>query len=109
MSIPTYKNTNEMPIKQTTMISNQASSKVSSKVKIIHNELQALEKELQDIEGLRNENQAMKKDAITGYQGIRIDSHGRKFLITNARIWTIWNEQDIPYGQAATFSKWKRF
>ena len=66
MSSPTYKNTNEMPIKQATMKIDKTkvkrSSNVSSKVKILNIELQAMKKELQDLEGLRNENQAMKKE-----------------------------------------------
>ena len=52
MSSPSYKNTNEMPIKQATMKIDKTkvkkSSKVSSKVEIMNIELQAMKKELQD-------------------------------------------------------------
>ena len=50
--------------------------------------------------------QAMEKHAIKGYQGIRIDSQGRKFVINNARIWTVWDEKNLSLGQAATFETW---
>ncbi len=50
--------------------------------------------------------QALNQDAVKGYQGIRIDRKGRKFLISNARIWTIWDEKGLFFGQAATFSNW---
>jgi hypothetical protein len=38
--------------------------------------------------------------AITDYSGIRIDSQGRRFRISGARVWT------LPGGQAAAFSTW---
>ena len=49
-----------------------------------------------------------KKHAITNYQGIRINSKGEYFMIKNARIWTIWDENNLIYGQAATFDTWYR-
>ncbi len=50
--------------------------------------------------------QAIKKDGIKGYQGIRINSKGRRFVINNARIWTLWDEAGLACGQAATFCNW---
>jgi hypothetical protein len=38
--------------------------------------------------------------AIADYSGIRIDSQGRRFRISNARVWS------LPGGQAAAFSAW---
>ncbi len=65
MSSPSYKNTNEMPIKQTTMKVDKTkvkkSSKVSSKVEILNIELQAMKNELQV---LKKELQAMKKELL---------------------------------------------
>ncbi|MFM7453282.1 MAG: MEKHLA domain-containing protein [Cyanobium sp.] len=38
--------------------------------------------------------------AIADYSGIRIDSRGRRFQISGARVWS------LPGGQAAAFSAW---
>jgi hypothetical protein len=38
--------------------------------------------------------------AIADYSGIRIDTQGRRFRISGARVWT------LPGGQAAAFSTW---
>ena len=46
--------------------------------------------------------------AITNYQGIRVNSKGEYFTIKNARIWTIWDENNLIYGQAASFDNWCR-
>ncbi len=51
---------------------------------------------------------AKEKDAIEGYHGIRVDKKGRKFLINNARIWTLWDERGNAFGQAATFGSWSK-
>ncbi len=47
-----------------------------------------------------------KSKAIKNYQGIRINSKGEYFMIKNVKIWTIWDEEDLIYGQAATFDNW---
>ena len=44
--------------------------------------------------------------ALKGYAGIRISKKGRRFQIHNARIWTLWDAQQQPCGQAASFSNW---
>jgi hypothetical protein len=49
---------------------------------------------------------ALDQQAIGGYQGIRIDSQGRRFVIRNARLWTLWTRGGEPCGQAAAFSDW---
>ena len=51
-------------------------------------------------------NKAKSEDAIEGYSGIRISRKGRRFMIQNARIWTLWDEQQQACGQAASFSNW---
>jgi len=50
--------------------------------------------------------QAGRVDAYQGYRGIRIDSQGRRFLIDNARIWTLWDTRGQRCGQAASFTRW---
>ena len=49
---------------------------------------------------------ASQVDAISSYRGIRINSEGRRFHIENARIWTLWDQDDRACGQAASFSDW---
>jgi len=50
--------------------------------------------------------EAQALHALTGYSGIRISRKDRRFQINNARIWTLWDEQQQPCGQAASFSSW---
>ncbi len=45
-------------------------------------------------------------EAISGYTGIRIDSHGRRFVIQGARLWTLRDSDGHDRGQAAAFSSW---
>lgn len=49
---------------------------------------------------------ARAQHALSGYSGIRIDSHGRRFQIRNARLWTLRDASGSPCGQAAAFSDW---
>ena len=49
---------------------------------------------------------AKREDAIEGYSGIRISRKGRRFMIQNARIWTLWDQHQHACGQAASFSNW---
>jgi len=51
-------------------------------------------------------NHAQRRDAFQGYRGIRMDSEGRRFVINNARIWTLWDEESRICGQAAAFASW---
>ncbi|TVS04366.1 MAG: MEKHLA domain-containing protein [Cyanobium sp. PLM2.Bin73] len=44
--------------------------------------------------------------ALQHYSGIRVDSGGRRFQITGARLWTLPDAQGQPCGQAARFSSW---
>ena len=43
---------------------------------------------------------------VDDYQGIRIASTGRRFLIEKAIVWNLVNVQGDRVGQAATFSDW---
>jgi hypothetical protein len=43
---------------------------------------------------------------MRGYGGVRIDQQGRRFMIRNARIWTLLDEENRPIGQAACFHDW---
>ena len=47
-----------------------------------------------------------KNNPIKNYQGIRINSEGEKFIIRNAHIWSLQDDQGIRCGQAATFDDW---
>ena len=49
---------------------------------------------------------AQQQQAISNYGGIRIDSTGRRFAISGARIWTLHTQDGAPCGQAAAFSNW---
>lgn len=49
-----------------------------------------------------------EQNAIKHYEGIRVNSKGEYFMIRNACIWTIWDEKNILYGQAATFDDWSQ-
>lgn len=43
--------------------------------------------------------------ALEGYTGVRIDRHGRRFLIRQARLWSL-GDAGRSSGQAAAFSDW---
>ncbi len=43
---------------------------------------------------------------IDNYQGIRISSSGRRFLIEQAIVWNVTDSAGHRRGQAATFSRW---
>ncbi len=49
---------------------------------------------------------ARRCEALEGYSGIRIDSTGRRFRITAARLWTLRDAAGKACGQAAAFSGW---
>jgi hypothetical protein len=46
-----------------------------------------------------------RQHAISNYTGVRIDSQGRRFQISGARVWSLWRP-DGDGGQAAAFSTW---
>jgi hypothetical protein len=49
---------------------------------------------------------ALGSEAIGGYGGIRIDSHGRRFRLEGARLWTLRDGSGHACGQAAAFDSW---
>ncbi|MCP9886022.1 MEKHLA domain-containing protein [Synechococcus sp. ATX 2A4] len=49
---------------------------------------------------------ARRRQAISGYRGVRIDSCGRRFVIDGARLWTLRDSNGRDQGQAAAFSHW---
>jgi hypothetical protein len=44
---------------------------------------------------------------IDNYTGIRVSSTGRRFFIENAKVWNLYDENSVYYGQAAVFKSWK--
>ena len=52
--------------------------------------------------------QAQRLDAVENYRGLRISRQGRRFMINNAKIWTLWDADQRVGGQAACFSDWWR-
>jgi hypothetical protein len=44
---------------------------------------------------------------VDDYRGIRISSSGKRFLISQAVVWNISDENGIRIGQAATFADWE--
>ena len=51
---------------------------------------------------------AQNQDAFEGYSGVRVSRTGQRFMINNARIWTLWDDKGQNCGQAAAFSSWCR-
>ena len=49
---------------------------------------------------------AQNQDAFEGYSGVRVSRTGQRFMINNARIWTLWDDKGQNCGQAAAFSSW---
>ena len=50
--------------------------------------------------------EAKTKGYIDNYRGVRISSTGARFWIENVILWTVLDEENSPYGQAAVFSDW---
>lgn len=51
--------------------------------------------------------QAAKQGYIDNYQGVRIPSVGKKFLIKQVTLWNLTDESRQNCGQAATFPTWE--
>lgn len=51
--------------------------------------------------------QAQEQGYIDNYQGIRIASTGKKFMIEQVKLWNLTDESGKKCGQAATFSHWR--
>jgi 16S rRNA G966 N2-methylase RsmD len=50
---------------------------------------------------------AARDGFVDDYRGIRISSTGKRFLIEEAIIWNLVDDEGVRVGQAATFSDWK--
>ena len=50
--------------------------------------------------------QVKKQGFISKHEGIRIKSTGERFKFESGTIWNVLDEEQIPCGQAATFSSW---
>ena len=50
---------------------------------------------------------AARDGFVDDYRGIRISCTGKRFLIEQAIIWNLLDDDGIRVGQAATFSDWK--
>ncbi|MEM8830882.1 MAG: MEKHLA domain-containing protein [Cyanobacteria bacterium P01_G01_bin.19] len=50
--------------------------------------------------------QANSRGYIDNYQGVRISTTGKRFLIERAIIWNLTNDLGEEFGQAATFDCW---
>jgi len=48
-----------------------------------------------------------KDGYIDDYQGVRISSSGKRFLIRRATVWNLTNEMGEYLGQAAAFDQWE--
>ena len=51
--------------------------------------------------------QVSQRGYIDDYQVVRISRTGRRFLIERATVWNLIDGNGAPYGQAASFSRWK--
>jgi hypothetical protein len=47
------------------------------------------------------------KGFIDNYTGVRIAKTGQRFLIKNAVVWNVYDQQQAYYGQAAYFKDWQ--
>jgi hypothetical protein len=43
---------------------------------------------------------------VEGYSGVRIAKSGKRFVIKNAVVWNVYDEQGDYHGQAACFADW---
>ncbi len=50
--------------------------------------------------------EARKKGFIENYQGVRISSSGKRFIIKNAVLWNVYDATGVYRGQAAKFREW---
>ena len=50
--------------------------------------------------------QTARDGFVSGYEGVRVSSIGRRFRISNVTIWSVTDEAGRPAGQAATFARW---
>ena len=51
--------------------------------------------------------QATVQGYLSNYRGVRISSTGQRFLIEDAIIWDVLDQQNLKWGQAAMFNHWQ--
>lgn len=51
--------------------------------------------------------QGLADGYLTGYEGIRVSSTGKRFFVRNATIFNVLNDSGGRIGQAATFADWE--
>lgn len=51
---------------------------------------------------------AARDGYLDGYRGVRISRTGRRFLVEDALVWNVVDEEGVKRGQAATFASWTR-
>lgn len=51
--------------------------------------------------------QVTSKGFIDNYSGVRVAHSGRRFLIDQAVVWNVYDNQENYCGQAACFSRWR--
>jgi hypothetical protein len=51
--------------------------------------------------------EARRKGFLSNYNGVRISSTGKRFLIKNAILWNVFDAQGQYQGQAAVFADWE--
>ncbi|KAA5545008.1 MEKHLA domain-containing protein [Adhaeribacter rhizoryzae] len=51
--------------------------------------------------------EAKRKGYISDYNGVRISSNGKRFIIKDAILWNIYDNAGTYQGQAATFKEWQ--
>ncbi len=51
--------------------------------------------------------QSCKNNGFSTWEGVRISSTGKRYLITNGLLWNLLDENNQFCGQAATYNQWK--
>jgi hypothetical protein len=51
--------------------------------------------------------QVLRQGYIDDYAGVRVSSTGRRFLVSDARVWNLVDAEGRVVGQAAAFSDWQ--
>jgi hypothetical protein len=51
--------------------------------------------------------QVARQGYTDGYSGVRVSASGRRFLVRQATVWNLIDQDGTPCGQAATFCDWQ--
>src|SRR5512135_1630263 len=52
-------------------------------------------------------NKVSQQGYVDDYRGVRISGGGRRFMIEQATVWNLVDEEGAVHGQAATFTAWR--